>query len=1083
MPWAQEDSAARERILAAARREAMRRASLTDSSSTAQIPAQTVFWYNTAMSKRIINLICSFALTVALGGLSAQGAYTVQGCYTLAGSESRVDASVVRATSGTHLEASDQTVAYLMNNSTAEVTFKATPKAGWHLVGWTLWNTRTKRSYAYSNASSHTLTLADFDNRMDERAVSHFIANFRWMNYTLSYDANGGQWAGNAAPGQTDLIYTNQVTALAASRCVRTGYHVASWNTQKDGKGISIACGATGVTGATLGVEQDAADIRLYAQWAADIVTVTLSAEEAENTPTTSVRATYDAEMPSLAVLPTRTGYTFDGYYTARNGGGRCYYKADGTSNQTCDLTEATTLYANWVVKTYTVSFLVDGNGTVNPSGSHTYAYGDRVNVSAMPATGSVFVGWNDGEMSASRTITVTGDATYTASFTLSDCTVTFVYYDGRHVLTNDVRIYSYGAKVEVPTDVDNRFGYRFVSWSPTVSSMVRGDATYVAQYEALRYYIVFDGNGATGGQTQPQEFLYSETKALSQNRFTRTGYTFLGWSEKADAVTADYADREEVGGLLAEGALTLYAVWEANKYTVVFDGNGATGGTMESQTFKYDEEQALSANLFTRPTQVFVCWRMDDGRTFADGAVVKNLAESGSVTLHAQWSGYHYVDFDGNGASSGTMAQQRFDGNEAQALTPNAYAKTGYTFGGWATNETDAASLLPRYADKEVVSIAAPMDATNTLYAVWMTNHYSIVFKPGAANVLGTMEPLACTYDVASDLPTCTYENYASAGFLGWARTEGGDVVYADGDTVSNLTAEPDGTVTLYAVWDGVGELSEAVGLDNAVLRNTSMFSGRAWSVANDFGRTDGSCAMCANAPGGSKYATMDVTVVGPGKLSFYWCRANNKESYNLFKVETNGVVVANCQPPKKSDGWEKVELVLGAGLQTVTWASGSSARDEPGVLQCPLYVDDVRWEPKSATEEEFEYTDAAGAAHTVSVPHAWVKDFYSAEEIEAAGGYRALLEASSGKAGWAVPRWQEYIAGTNPKDADSVFHLTAIEVKDGAVSLSWSPDLRKDNPPRIYTVFGKAALEDAAWQSVDYSRHRFFKVEVHLP
>lgn len=1033
------------------------------------------------MSKRILNLICSFALTVALGGLSAQGAYTVQGRYTLAGSESRADASVVRATEwtdGQQVDSSDLTVASLMGDWT--VTFKATPKAGWHLVDWTLWNRWTERSYAYSNASSHTLTLADLTNRMDEREISHFIANFRWMNYTLSYDANGGQWVGNAAPGQTDLIYTNQVTALAASRCVRTGYHVASWNTQKDGKGISIACGATGVTGATLGVEQDAADIRLSAQWAADVVTVTLSAEGAENTPTTSVRATYDAEMPSLAVLPTRTGYTFDGYYTARNGGGRCYYKADGTSNQACDLTEATTLYASWVVKTYTVSFLVDGNGTVNPSGSHTYAYGDRVNVTATPATGSVFVGWDDGEMSASRTITVTGDATYTASFTLSDCTVTFVYYDGRHILTNDVRIYSYGTKVEVPTDVDNRFGYRFVSWSPTVSSMVRGDATYVAQYEALRYYIVFDGNGATGGQTQPQEFLYSETKALSQNRFTRTGYTFLGWSEKADAVTADYADREEVGGLLAEGTLTLYAVWSANTYTVVFDGNGATGGTMESQTFKYDEEQALSANLFTRPTQVFVCWRMDDGRTFADGAVVKNLAESGSVTLHAQWSGYHYVDFDGNGAASGTMAQQRFDGNEAQALTPNAYAKPGYTFGGWATNETDAASLLWRYKDKEVVSIAAPMDATNTLYAVWMTNHYSIVFKPGAANVLGTMEPLACTYDVASDLPTCTYQNYASAGFLGWARTEGGDVVYADGDTVSNLTAEPDGTVTLYAVWDDVGALSKAVGLDNAVLRNTSTASGRDWRVITDFGRTGGSCAACVKAPATPLYSTMDLTVIGPGKLSFYWSCDDKKTSENLFELRVNGVNLADYQPKKKSSGWAPVELELDAGLQTVTWASAILHNDN---ALCPLYVDDVRWEPKSATEEEFEYTDAAGAAHTVSVPHAWVDGFYSAAEVKSAGGYRALLEASSGKAGWTVPRWQEYIAGTNPKDADSVFRLTAIEVKDGTVSLSWSPDLRKDNPPRTYTVFGKAALEDAAWQSVDYASHRFFKVEVHLP
>lgn len=220
-----------------------------------------------------------------------------------------------------------------------------------------------------------------------------------------------------------------------------------------------------------------------------------------------------------------------------------------------------------------------------------------------------------------------------------------------------------------------------------------------------------------------------------------------------------------------------------------------------------------------------------------------------------------------------------------------------------------------------------------------------------------------------------------------------------------------------------------------------------------------------------------MALTVVGPGKLSFYWCRSNDgDEMSHLYAVRINGTDVPNRQPPKKSAGWTRVELALGAGEQKVTWVYGVKIRS---AAYAPLYVDDVRWE----TEEKFEYTDASGAAHTVSIPYAWVDGYYSAAEVKSAGGYRALLEASSGKAGWTVPRWQEYIAGTNPTDATSVFRLTAIEVKDGTVDLSWSPDLRESNPPRIYTVFGKAALEDAAWQSVDYASHRFFKVEVHLP
>ncbi|MGM9877318.1 MAG: InlB B-repeat-containing protein, partial [Bacilli bacterium] len=71
---------------------------------------------------------------------------------------------------------------------------------------------------------------------------------------------------------------------------------------------------------------------------------------------TSSTTATYNSAMPTITA-PTRTGYIFEGYYSATNGGGTKYYNADGTSAKTCNLTSNTTLYAKWKANTYTITF------------------------------------------------------------------------------------------------------------------------------------------------------------------------------------------------------------------------------------------------------------------------------------------------------------------------------------------------------------------------------------------------------------------------------------------------------------------------------------------------------------------------------------------------------------------------------------------------------------------------------------------------------------------------------------------------------------------------------------------------------
>ena len=128
----------------------------------------------------------------------------------------------------------------------------------------------------------------------------------------------------------------------------RTGYNIKSWNTMADGSGVSYAPGAT-YTGSS---------ITLYAVWEAKVIPVSLDTNGGSGG-TSTIYLKYDSGWYSNSsctssitsiTKPTRTGWTFNGYYTSKSGGAMLinssgsitasdtYYSTDGTK----------TIYAQW---------------------------------------------------------------------------------------------------------------------------------------------------------------------------------------------------------------------------------------------------------------------------------------------------------------------------------------------------------------------------------------------------------------------------------------------------------------------------------------------------------------------------------------------------------------------------------------------------------------------------------------------------------------------------------------------------------------------------------------------------------------
>ncbi len=358
---------------------------------------------------------------------------------------------------------------------------------------------------------------------------------------------------------------------------------------------------------------------------------------------------------------PTRKGYTFDGWYTAKSDGKRISASTKVKKN--------VTLYAVWKANAYTVKF--DGNGATSgkmAAQKRTYGDGKKLPANAFKRTNFHFLGWATAKGGAVK------------------------YADKK---------------------------------AANLSKKDGATVTLYAVWEISTYKVAFDGNGATSGTMKAQAVNVGAAKALRANAFARTGCTFQGWAKKKDATKADYKDKAKVKNLTkTNGAtVTLYAVWKANAYTVKFDGNGATSGTMKNLAMTYGKAKVLTANAFKRTNWTFLGWSTKKGATAADykdRAKVKNLSKKAgaTVTLYAVWRRDSFtVKFDGNGATSGAVKAQKMDTATKTALTANAFKRAGYEFLGWSTKK-DATTAT--YANKAKVKDLAKAGKSVTLYAVW---------------------------------------------------------------------------------------------------------------------------------------------------------------------------------------------------------------------------------------------------------------------------------------------------------------------------------------------------------------------------
>ncbi len=207
---------------------------------------------------------------------------------------------------------------------------------------------------------------------------------------------------------------------------------------------------------------------------------------------------------------PTRTGYTFDGWYTAVTGGSKV------TATTTVTETTAHTLHAHWTANTYTVTYNKNGGTITNESKYTSYTYGTGLTLPTPTRTGYRFGGWYTssgltGTAATSISSTATGNKTYYAKWTANTYTVTYNKNSG--TITNESKYtsYTYGTGLTLPTPI--RTGYTFGGWytssgltgtaATSISSTTTGNKTYYAKWTDNIAPVI----GTLGYSYQPKNF------------------------------------------------------------------------------------------------------------------------------------------------------------------------------------------------------------------------------------------------------------------------------------------------------------------------------------------------------------------------------------------------------------------------------------------------------------------------------------------------------------------------------------------------------------------------------------------------
>lgn len=586
------------------------------------------------------------------------------------------------------------------------------------------------KTYTLSAESGKVLTLTYAkDGSGDKFDDCVYVRNFTAGKATVvTFHANGGVGA-----DYTQNFYGQ--AALKLNAFTKADGVFAGWATTPDGE-------VAYTDGAKLN-PTEAMD--LYAVWT-PAYTVTFAYNDGTTADTTVAIACDTAIGAGAIPQPTRTGYTFGGWFA-------------GDTALTADtvIADDTTYTAAWTANTYTVQYLPNGGTGEMAAQTFTYDAEQALTANAFTRAGYDFRGWNTSASGSSVQYT---DGAAVKNLSAENNAV--------------VKLYAVWAGQPVQVTVDRNDGSE-----PTVRTGVVGyNYNYIYEKGSARYNQIPDP--------------------------TRTGYIFLGWFDAPEGGTeitnqTKFADATPV---------TLYAHWQEG-ITVHFDGNGYKGKISDKTVRKdavgknlpYLSEYSYPAN------KALDGWYT--AKEGGERVTQDTVFTEPEITLYAHWRDYQYqvefnVRYSDKSSVTGEMATVAVPFGVDYKLPACTFQREGYKFAGWSESSYDT---TVKYADQATIhrdfedgdwDDGSEDNEIYKLYAVWTKDVFGIAFDAVAAALPadGTIRTAdALTLPTSGDGYTITYTSSAPAVLA----ADGTVTLPASGVQTVTLTAtvtDTDGTV-----------------------------------------------------------------------------------------------------------------------------------------------------------------------------------------------------------------------------------------------------------------------------------------------
>ena len=376
----------------------------------------------------------------------------------------------------------------------------------------TSWTERTIDLTAYAG---HTINIAfKYEGTFAHNwYIDNVSVEANTPEYNINVVANNAAWGTVTGTGTYQQGENVTITANANS-----GYEFKQWTKGGETVSTSPVYNFTATEDATYTAVFGEPEV-VYYNIIADVNPEEAGTVEGANT--------YPAGATAYLTATANMGWQFSHWHDGITSNPRAI-TVNGDASYTAYFTQLS----------YTINVVASpaAGGTVTGGGS--YHYGDMATLTATANEGYVFNSWSDGETNSTRSVSVTGNATYTAIFSEEGVTTYTII-----VKPNDPELgtvsgggtYPEGSVITISA-VANHLAH-FVKWddgntNSTREITVTQDATYVADFEADQMYTIIVESGdpnmgsVTGGGT------FAEGTIITISATANSGYYFVGWDD-----------------------------------------------------------------------------------------------------------------------------------------------------------------------------------------------------------------------------------------------------------------------------------------------------------------------------------------------------------------------------------------------------------------------------------------------------------------------------------------------------------------------------------------------------------------------